>query len=191
MAGRWNARHVNQDSTELLLIRHGESTWNELGLWQGHEDVPLSTRGRSQVNTLATEIADERVDVLISSDLRRAMETARILGRALGLDPMAEPALRELDLGEWSGLDRSQIAARWPDLLQVFDGGDPEARPAGGETRSELAVRVRGAVSKIVEEHSGLRVALVAHFGVIEALLPDVWLENAELRRAKASQLRL
>ena len=88
----------------LLLIRHAESSWNVAGRWQGHGDPPLSDRGRVQANALARELARETIDVLVSSDLRRAAETAAILGQARGLPPELNPGVRELDPGDWAGL---------------------------------------------------------------------------------------
>ena len=120
--------------TALLLIRHAASSWNALGRWQGHGDPPLSDRGRAQANALARELAREAINILVSSDLRRAAETAAILGEVRGLRPELKPRLRELDVGDWEGLTRDQIERTAGDTLQRFD----EKRGAGTICRENL-----------------------------------------------------
>src|SRR5690606_25454710 len=100
---------------EIWLIRHAESAWNAMGLWQGHADPGLSARGIAQAEALARELAGSGIEAIVASDLRRARETARILGAALGLEPAIDARLRERDLGTWSGLTTPQIAGRWPE----------------------------------------------------------------------------
>jgi broad specificity phosphatase PhoE len=157
--------------TALLLIRHAESSWNAAGRWQGHGDPPLSDRGRAQANALARELAREAIDVLVSSDLRRAAETAAILGQARGLRPELNPRLRELDLGDWAGLTRDQIERTAGDALRRFEAGDLEVRPGGGENLREIEQRAFSAVTELVDAHPGRRLAVVTHLGVIRALL--------------------
>jgi broad specificity phosphatase PhoE len=157
--------------TALLLIRHAESSWNAAGRWQGHGDPPLSDRGRAQSNALARELAQETIDVLVSSDLRRAAETALILGEARGLRPELNPRLRELDVGDWGGLTRDQIERTAGDALRRFDAGDLDVRPGGGENLREIEQRACSVVAELVAAHPGRRLAVVTHLGVIRALL--------------------
>lgn len=168
---------------ELILIRHAQSEWNALGRWQGHADPRLSPLGRAQAEALADSMAGEAIDALYSSDLRRALETARAIGKRLGLDVTADAAFRELDVGRWSGLLREEIEAREPELLHEFDSGDPSVRPGGGETRSELRRRARERVALLAHQHPGSRIAVVTHLGFIRALLPDAEPENARALR--------
>jgi broad specificity phosphatase PhoE len=157
----------------LLLIRHAESSWNATGRWQGHGDPPLSVRGRAQANALARELARETIDVLVSSDLRRAAETATILGHARGLRPEWNPRLRELDIGAWEGLTRDQIESTAGGVLRRFDAGDLDVRPGGGENRREIAQRALSIVAQLIDAHPGRRLAIVTHLGVIRALLGE------------------
>ena len=157
----------------MLLIRHAESSWNAAGRWQGHGDPPLSDRGREQTNVLARELARETIDVLVSSDLLRAVETAAILGEARGLRTELNPGLRELDLGDWEGLTRAQIERTAGDALRRFDAGDPEVRPGGGENLREIQQRAFSVVGELVGAHPGRRLAVVTHLGVIRALLGE------------------
>ncbi len=176
------ARVRDVSEASLLLIRHAESSWNASGRWQGHADPPLTARGRAQASALAREIAREPIDVLVSSDLRRAAQTAAILAAARGLEAELNPRLRELDLGDWEGLTREQIECGAGDALRRFEAGDPEVRPGGGENLRELDRRARSAVGEIVDAHPGRRLALVTHLGVIRALLGEFTGSARELR---------
>ncbi|MEE9609299.1 MAG: histidine phosphatase family protein [Myxococcota bacterium] len=165
--------------TCIVLIRHAESTWNAAGRWQGQADPPLSAHGRRQAAALAGELAGEGIERLIASDLERAAQTASILGEALGLAAQLDPRLRELDVGRWTGLTRSEIERLDPDLLARFEAGEADARPGGGESRREIRGRVRAALPSLAAEHPGRRVAVVTHLGAIRALLPGTELANA------------
>ncbi|MBW2270885.1 MAG: histidine phosphatase family protein [Deltaproteobacteria bacterium] len=176
---------------ELLLIRHAESEWNASGRWQGHADPPLSDHGLSQAQALAESLAqalgDERPRLLLSSDLRRAWQTAEAVGRSMGLAPHPDPRLRELDIGNWSGLERDEILARDPDGLARFEAGGLEVRPGGGETRHEIRVRARRTMAEWVEENPIGLIIVVTHLGFLRALLPGEELGNAEWIRLTAS----
>ena len=89
------------DQALFLLIRHAESAWNAAGRWQGQADPPLSPLGREQARAVARELAEAKLDVLLASDLCRALETARRVGAPHGLVPTPDPRLRELDVGRW------------------------------------------------------------------------------------------
>jgi broad specificity phosphatase PhoE len=172
--------------TALLLIRHAESSWNAAGRWQGHGNPPLSDRGVAQANALASELAAEKIDVIVSSDLRRAAENAAILAEARGLRPLLNPRLRELDLGGWEGLMRDQIERAAGGVLRRFDDGDLDVRPGGGENLRELADRAFSVVGELVSAHPGRRLAIVTHLGVIRALCSGAGVGNACWRRLSA-----
>jgi broad specificity phosphatase PhoE len=143
----------------LLFARHGETDWNREGRWQGHADVPLNALGRKQARELATRLADASLTVVYSSDLRRALETAEIVARALRLEVVAEPGLREIDVGSWSGLTHDEIAARFPGWA-THDGEPVEA----------FRVRVLGTVNRIATTHERERVLLVCHGGCVRTV---------------------
>jgi len=146
--------------TELLLVRHGETDWNAERRWQGHADPPLNERGRAQARELAERLTGERIDALYTSDLCRARQTADEVAARLGLDPVPVADLREVDVGEWSGLTHAEIEARWPgaERWQV------------GETPDAMAERVVAAVRRIADAHPGGRVLIVSHGGPIRAV---------------------
>lgn len=169
---------MKASQTELLLVRHGQTAWNAAGRWQGHADPALSALGREQTWALASTLRAERGERdavwsgLLASDLRRARETAEILGEVLGLEVEIESRLRELDVGEWAGLTRSEIERRDRSALLAFESGDPSVRPGGGESRAELRRRARDLVRDLGKRFSGERLIVVTHLGVIRALLP-------------------
>jgi len=168
-------------TTRLLLIRHGQTSWNASGRWQGHSDVPLSRLGRDQARAAARAVSVEPLAALYSSDLARAFGTARLVGEPHGLVPSPDARLRELDVGVWGGLTRAEIEARWPDALAAFDAGDPAARAPGGETRAELEGRVYAALDEIAARHTGATLAVVAHGGVLAAVTGEFGHANGQV----------
>jgi len=167
--------------SQLALIRHAESTWSADGRWQGHGDPPLSPRGREQAEALAGELRELRFELVVTSDLARAIETGAPLARALGVDALPCRGLRELDLGSWAGLTRPEIAARDPEALLRFESGGDAAPAGGGETRADLARRARASLAVLRARHPDLRIAVVTHLGVIRAIL-GAELEHASWR---------
>ena len=167
---------------ELVLIRHAESTWNAEGRWQGQEDPPLSARGRLQAEALAEGLRGAGVLRIMTSDLLRARETAAALARALGLEVLADPRLRELDVGRWGGRTRAEIAQSDPELLARFDRGDPEARAGGGESRAALRLRAQAALFELAAGGPGRGLALVTHLGWLREVCPGGDFAYAEWR---------
>lgn len=165
----------------FLLIRHAESTMNAAGLWQGQADPPLSEEGRRQARALGEALAAEEgqgLQALFASDLRRALETATILGEHVGLAAEPLAALREWDVGAWSGLARDAIARRWPEEFRRVRSGDLAVRPGGGESRGQVGARVRRALVDLARRFPGGRIAVVTHLGVLRSLLPEIRIAN-------------
>ena len=160
--------------TRLLLLRHGQSEWNALGRWQGWADPGLSALGRLQAEQAGRRLAaiGETFTTVVSSDLVRSMATGEILARELGLSPpLPERGLREFDVGEWSGLTRDEIEARWPGDLAKWRRGQLVQMP-GGETRAEFELRIfaaLGSVASLASTSPGASpaVLVVTHGGVI------------------------
>jgi broad specificity phosphatase PhoE len=154
--------------TTILLARHGESDWNRDERWQGHADRPLTELGRKQAQDLADRLANVELDAVYSSDLQRALETAEIVARPRGLDVKESPALREVDVGSWSGLTRAEAERRFPEAFLRWLAG--EEGWDDGETYEQLGDRVLGAVRVIAAAHPGERVLVLAHGGSIRAI---------------------
>jgi broad specificity phosphatase PhoE len=156
----------------LLLARHGETDWNRERRWQGHGGTGLNETGRLQARALARDLAGEPLAAVYSSDLERARETAEILARELGLPLQLDPRLREVDVGEWSGLTWPEVEERFPDgAARRLEGGTGWER---GEDFEAMAARVVGSLREIAAAHDGDRVVVVTHGGPIAA----VWLAS-------------
>ena len=165
------------------MVRHGETDWNREDCFQGHSDPPLNDRGRSQARALAQALGGLEAAALYSSPLARAHETAIILAERLRLEVQMRDDLREVDVGSWSGLTRSEAEARFPAgyrrWLEFGHGWDD------GETYQELGLRVLSEVRRIAEDHPGERVVAVTHGGPIRsALAASAGVQFGEARRS-------
>lgn len=159
---------------QFTLVRHGESTSNAAGIWQGQRNAALSDRGRAQAARVAERLTrGPRPDLIVSSDLRRAHATALAVADALDMPVEVDPTWREIDLGTWEGLTRDQVHARFPDEVAALARGE-DVPVGGGERWSDVARRVRGAYDALRARHLGQSVLLVAHGGVIITLLGDL-----------------
>lgn len=151
-------------------MRHGATEWNRKHIAQGHADVPLNDEGRRQARRLDERLAPEGVTAVYSSDLARAMDTARPLAARRRLDVVADPAFREIDQGEWEGLHNDEIAARWPQLWGT--ARHFKARP-GGESPAVVRARALAGLRRVVAEHPQGCVVIVSHGGTIRWLLAE------------------
>jgi probable phosphoglycerate mutase len=154
--------------TTILLARHGETDWNLEGRFQGQLDPPLNETGRRQATALAAALAGDGVTAVYSSDLQRASETAAIVAARLELPVRPDRRLREIDVGAWSGLTRTEVEERFPAGYSRWRAGDLSGH--GGETREELAARVHEAVLSIAAAHPDENVLVVTHGGAVRAL---------------------
>jgi probable phosphoglycerate mutase len=150
--------------TKLLLWRHGQTAWNAAERVQGHLDIELSDTGRAQAAAAAVKLAAFRPDVLISSDLRRAVDTAAALAALTGLEVAVDARLRERRYGDWQGHSLAEIAARWPNGYARWRAGEP-VDEAGVEENDEFAKRVGEALQDAVEQAPGGTIVVVAHGG--------------------------
>ena len=156
--------------TRLLLLRHGQSTWNAEDRWQGWADPPLSELGELQAGQAAERLAGAGLTAVASSDLARARRTAEILAEACGLGQLVvHPGLRERNVGAWSGLTYDEIDAGWPGLLALYRSGR-FTRPPGGEDSEGLVARSAAALGEVAERLRGELVLVVTHGGVIRSL---------------------
>jgi broad specificity phosphatase PhoE len=154
--------------TTIFLARHGESDWNVEKRFQGHSDRPLTERGREQAHALADLVGAEKIDAVYTSPLSRARETAEIVAARAGLEAVALPELREVDTGNWSGLSRADVEARFPEGFARWRSGGSGWE--NGESYDEMAERVIGALRKIAEDHPDGRVLVISHGGPIRAI---------------------
>jgi broad specificity phosphatase PhoE len=152
--------------TRILLVRHGESTWNAQARWQGQADPPLSPLGEQQAEEAAERLAEIAcITTVWTSDLVRARRTAELIASRLGVDRVRdEPRLRERDVGSWSGLTRAEIEERWPGYLAA------RRSPPDFEGDVELLARTRAGLLAAVDGSRTGDVLVVSHGGVVRTI---------------------
>jgi len=162
--------------TTLILVRHGETLGNREGRFQTYE-TPLSEEGRAQAARLAERLAAEGpVDALYASDQPRARETGEIVGRRLRLTPTLDPALRELDVGDWKGLLHDEAAERYGVTFAgwLATGGRERTPGAAGECCDDVAERAGAWLRRTLARHRGERVVAVTHGLTLSILLAEI-----------------
>ncbi|PWJ53978.1 probable phosphoglycerate mutase [Quadrisphaera granulorum] len=175
-------------ASRLVLWRHGRTTSNAEGRFQGQLDIPLDEVGHAQARAAAEQIAAMRPDRLVSSDLSRARATAAHLEELTDLRAVEDRALRELHAGAWQGLLHRQIEDHWPEGHRAWRSGE-DVRIGGGEKRSELGRRVAASLEHhaALTRDGGLLVA-ASHSGALRAgvltllgLPPEAWANLASI----------
>ena len=139
--GRREGAGMREQVTRVFLVRHGETEWNAGRTFQGQQDSKLTPRGLRQASELAERLAGEGVEIIYSSDLGRAANTARMVGDRLGLGVSLEPTLREIDCGLWTGLSYDEVSIRWPEDFANWRTRPHLHRMPGGESVAEVQRR--------------------------------------------------
>ncbi|MDR2837528.1 MAG: histidine phosphatase family protein [Azonexus sp.] len=154
--------------TCLCLVRHGETGWNIEKRIQGQIDIALNANGVKQAEAAGRWLAKADMEALYSSDLGRAWQTAEAIGRATGLPPQAEAALRERRYGVFEGLTHDEAKLKDPAGHAALVARDPDYALGNGESLKMLLARVSGVMQRLVERHPGGRIIAVTHGGVID-----------------------
>jgi probable phosphoglycerate mutase len=154
----------------VLLIRHGTSIWNNEQRWQGWADPPLSADGVTQAEAVAAALRGLDIHIVVSSDLARARLTAEIIASVTGVKVSIEPALRERDIGLWTGLTSAEVESRWPGQQEMYRANPKIPFPNG----EEAEVLVRRAIPVLLtiaqqDPHDGVAV-VVSHGGLIRCV---------------------
>jgi glucosyl-3-phosphoglycerate phosphatase len=189
----------------LLVVRHGQTEWNIAGRIQGSTDIDLDETGRAQVAEASPELAEYEPVRIISSDLRRAVETARPIAELTGIGIELDKRLRERSYGPWEGLTQHEIAERFPEDHRRWRSQEPLQHPEI-ETWAELQRRTADAVRDIVESEVEGTAIVVCHGGSARQLIGGIlgWPETptsslsgmdnahwAELRRMRSGKWRM
>lgn len=169
----------------LYLARHGETEDNARQVFQGQSGKGLNIRGRAQAKRLAERMHRVRPSAIVSSDLERAVETAAIVGEACGVAPTADPELREVDVGNWTGKSHEEIAEAYPEEWAAWSNG-LDVRRGGGETYAELAARIERAILRIASSAGRDPILVVSHGGSIKSYVSKVLGVSPEGLRALA-----
>lgn len=150
-------------TTTLVLIRHGETDWNVEGRYQGQADPPLNRRGFEQAYELAGDLRHVGLELLYSSPLLRARQTAAILAELLRLPMHLDARLMEINQGDWQTRLRDEIEMTYPNLFQDWLNNPWKVNPPGGESLTQVRDRVYAAVDDICTLHRDSCVGIVGH----------------------------
>jgi glucosyl-3-phosphoglycerate phosphatase len=160
----------------LVMLRHGQTDYNATNRMQGQLDTDLSDLGRNQAVAAAEVLAKRQPLLIVSSDLRRALDTAVALGERSGLPVEVDTRLRETHLGDWQDLNHVEVDAKWPGARLAWRN-DATWAPHGGESRVDVAERGLPLVRELIADQTEWGtdeperpVVLVAHGGLIAAL---------------------
>jgi len=154
--------------SRLVMWRHGETDYNATGRMQGHLDSLLTDVGRNQARFAVPALARFSPDIVVTSDLRRAMDTATTFTDQAGVPLRVDKRLRETNLGLWQGMTSAEVDEQWPGARQLWQT-DATWTPPGGESRLEVAARAQEVVADLDESTEDTAV-LCAHGGLITAL---------------------
>ena len=155
----------------IYLIRHGEVQWNKENTFVGSTDLPLDSTGLHQAARLAEYLEDKALSAIYSSDLIRAMQTAKAIAERVRLSVTPIPELREFDYGEWEGVAEAKVISRYPDLYKQWRADSVGVKVPGGESFGELRDRAFPEFCRIAEAHQQETAAIVGHKSVNRMIL--------------------
>ena len=157
--------------TTFLIVRHGETRWNLGRRFQGHEDSPLTARGKAQAEALGRRLARMGFDTLVASDLGRARETAEIIAARAGHAAyQTDRRLRERNYGVMEGLQVPDIQANHPGLFEAWNADDPDFVIPAGESHRQHYERNAAFLREWADARPGTATAVVAHGGVLDSV---------------------
>jgi broad specificity phosphatase PhoE len=160
---------------ELLFIRHGQTEWNSKRQVMGRKPIPLNEAGRAQAMAAASFLATASIDVILSSPVERAMETARIIAtKQSGLAVEEAPAFIEIDYGDWVDCTFDELATRFPEEWKCYRTEMARASFSGGESIKDAAARIHAGVDGLLARPGVERAVVVSHADVLKIALVHV-----------------
>ena len=156
----------------IFLVRHGLTDWNALRRFQGTCDIPLNADGLAQAQVVARRCAALHVERVYHSPLKRAAQTAQIIGEMAGASCIPRDGMREGDMGAFQGLTLEQARERFPQECAAYFANQTHVAPPGGESMLELQSRAVAALDAIERDAQGCgRIAIVSHGALLKTLL--------------------
>ena len=155
----------------LFVVRHGETAWSRERRFAGARDVPLAPEGLRQCEAVAQALGGEPVAAVCASPLERARASAEVIAKPHRLAVGIEPDFREMAFGEWEGLTRDDVAARFPEAYERWRTAPHRLVLPGGERLTDVALRVKQAVEALLGTHTGETVVLVSHAIVLRLIV--------------------
>lgn len=156
--------------TEVVIVRHGETESNRLGLFRGRLDVQLNDTGRAQAERVADALSLEPVSHVYSSPLSRALDTARAVAARHGIEPVVDPAFDNIDLGKWQGREKAAVEREEPALWRLWTTDPDRLAIPGGETLADVRERALRRTLDLARTHAGTRFVIVSHRSVAKLL---------------------
>ncbi len=187
---------MEEKTTHVILVRHGQSVGNAEHFICGQDDVPLTALGIAQAERTALYLRNRKIDKIYSSDLIRAMQTAEPTAKMHNLPIIPEVGLREIDVGLWQGIPVGEANIKFAESRKIWNENIGLAHPEGGESIAHLAERIKATVEKLVRENEGLCIALFTHAGAVRSMgcywqgipIPEMvklpWATNASVSEA-------
>ena len=156
--------------TKLLLVRHGK-TEGEANRYYGHADISLSLKGSKQAEAVRERLTSENINLIYSSDLKRARGTAEIIAAAHKLEVIPRPDLRELDFGELGGMTFEEMKECYQGAARFLSGQDTDVSAPDGESLRQMSTRIKRFVAEVRKQPPERILLIVAHGGSLKVLL--------------------
>jgi len=157
---------------KLYLIRHGESEWNALKKIQGQQDIPLTEKGIKQAKLIGNRLIKEDIEKIYSSDLKRAYDTAKIIGDILDIDVIPVKELREINFGIWEGLTSDILEVKYIKEHKLWLKEPENLKIEGAESIVEVQKRAMESVNKIINDNNNIdNVLIVSHGATLKTII--------------------
>lgn len=155
----------------LILVRHGQTECNTRDIWHGWDACELTGEGLQQARAVANRLAREKLDVIYSSDSRRALQTAQAVAAPHKLIPVTDPRLRERNAGEYEGLATKEVLTRYPRIWEERAADFWGWSPPSGETYHDVLRRSLNVVERLTAQYPNGTLAIVTHMGPLRVLI--------------------
>jgi ribonuclease H / adenosylcobalamin/alpha-ribazole phosphatase len=160
--------------TTLHLVRHGRTALNAQGRFRGLEDPPLDEAGLAEVATTAERLRGREISHIATSRLRRAVQTAEACAHIVGVDPLIDPGLLDVDMGAWTALSAEEASARDPEAFAIYRTDPRRAIVPDGDALATVERRVRGCLDHLATRFEGREIVAVSHEAPIKLVVSGV-----------------
>ncbi len=157
--------------TRVYLVRHGTTDWNKEEIFRGRVDCKLNETGQAEARALAGYFRDIPVEVIYSSPLSRATETAQVIAAAKGLRVLPDPAFVDMDFGAWQRMPLREVKEKYPELYRVWREQPQAMTPPGGENLPQVRARAWEGLRRIVQENPERALLIISHRVVTKVLI--------------------
>lgn len=159
----------------VILVRHGETDWNQEGRVQGSgSDRELTETGKQQAESIGLKLRQERIQAIYSSPLRRALDTAQVIARHHQVEVQIEPSLNEIYAGELEGIPIKKLGSYLSELVAREQGDESVSKLYGGERLAAVQQRAWSIIQRLADKHSDGAIVVVSHYFVILSIICSV-----------------